>query len=506
VKAITGQPRVRIRVDGADLPNEDLMTLGEIRVQQRLSQPTLCELTFLNPEGPLKTGRAMLPGCSLDVSLHGSDQTLFSGETTAVEYAYGPSHDREVRVRGYDLLHRLRKRQQVRAHLQVTPLDLARELVAGSGITVEAADPGPLHQLLVQQNQTDLDTLVRVAEACGLYLVLHNKTLRLITLEGFGSPVLLKLGDSLLEARVEVNGDPACRSVSVSCWNLPLAQHHTGRASTPRVGRRVHAEAPPSRAGSTGDVILSNEAYSDSRLAESVAQAELDRRIAREVVLRGTAEGDTNLRPGSRVEVSGIAEPIAGQYVLTEVTHVIDGHGGYISEFTTSPPSLRSSGKPAMVTKGQVSRVDDPDNLGRIRVSLPTYDDVETDWMSVVSPGAGSGKGFVALPDIGDQVLVLFVNDDLAQGIVLGGLWGTHGPPDSGVKGGRVRRYTMRTPGGQIVRLDDGEDTIRVENSSGSYVELSPDKVRVHSKADLDVEAPGRAIRIRGKSIDFQEA
>jgi len=67
-----------------------------------------------------------------------------------------------------------------------------------------------------------------------------------------------------------------------------------------------------------------------------------------------------------------------------------------------------------------------------------------------------------------------------------------------------VRRYTLLTPGGQRIQLDDGQHTICLENSGGSYCELSPQKVRVHAAVDLEIEAPGQRVVIRGKNIDFE--
>jgi uncharacterized protein involved in type VI secretion and phage assembly len=158
------------------------------------------------------------------------------------------------------------------------------------------------------------------------------------------------------------------------------------------------------------------------------------------------------------------------------------------------------------MTFGVVVSVDDPDALGRVKVMLPTYGDVETDWMGVVVPGAGSGKGLVALPDVEDQVLVLFARGDPTKGVVVGGLYGAEAPPDTGVEGGAVRRYTFRTPGEQQVQLDDERETIRLENSDGSFIELSPEKTTLHSNVRLEIEAPGRPVVIRGRSIDFESA
>ncbi len=78
--------------------------------------------------------------------------------------------------------------------------------------------------------------------------------------------------------------------------------------------------------------------------------------------------------------------------------------------------------------------------------------------------------------------------------------------PDTGIEAGAVARYTLCTPNGQRVQLDDAKKAIRFENSAGSYVELTPDRVTVHAATDLTLEAPGRSILIQANAIDFQRA
>jgi phage baseplate assembly protein gpV len=108
------------------------------------------------------------------------------------------------------------------------------------------------------------------------------------------------------------------------------------------------------------------------------------------------------------------------------------------------------------------------------------------------------------IPDVGDRVLALCAGGDPAQGVVLGGLFGPKGLPDDVFDGGAVRRFTIRSPGGQVIRLDDSNQSIRLENKDGSFVELLPGKVRLHAATDLEIEAPGKSIVIRGAKIDFQ--
>ena len=119
------------------------------------------------------TRAARLVGAMLRLRV--GDQPAFSGQITAVENDYGPSRRLEVRVRGYDLLHRLRKRQPVRAHVQVSAADLARELASDLGVALTAADPGPTWRRVMQSGQSDLDLLVEVAERSGLYVTLRGR-------------------------------------------------------------------------------------------------------------------------------------------------------------------------------------------------------------------------------------------------------------------------------------------------------------------------------------------
>jgi hypothetical protein len=89
---------------------------------------------------------------------------------------------------------------------------------------------------------------------------------------------------------------------------------------------------------------------------------------------------------------------------------------------------------------------------------------------------------------------------------VLGSLYGTIEPYDPGVDGGGVRRWSLRTSDGQSVVVDDDKHSIRLENKKGSYVELKPDHVTLHAKADLTIEAPGHAMTLRASTVDFAHA
>lgn len=70
-----------------------------------------------------------------------------------------------------------------------------------------------------------------------------------------------------------------------------------------------------------------------------------------------------------------------------------------------------------------VDDVDDPADLGRVRVCFPTLPErPSSGWLRVVLPGAGDGHGLFVRPEPGDEVLVLFLYGRHDAGVVIGGL------------------------------------------------------------------------------------
>lgn len=495
-----------VEVDGGALADDDLRTLATARVRQRLSAPTVCELSFRGAADAVPDVLAS-PGAELRLSVPDYDEPLFAGDVTAVEHAYGPSREHALVIRAYDRLHRLRKTQEGAGELtEVTVEELAAELVGAIGLSVQASDPGPLWRNVVQHRRSDLELLIVLAERCGLYATVRGDVLHLLTLEGDGSAVSLALGQELLEARMELNADRVVGSVSATGWDTLRAEPHSATASTPRSGRRVAAGVAAADVGGAGEFSLLDEHTVDDDHAAGLAQAELDVRTAHAVTLWGIAEGDPRLRPGAQVAVTGLRSELDGQHVLTDVTHTVDEQRGFVSAISSAPPDPRGRPTAAVAALGRVASVDDPDGRGRVRVRLPAYGDVESDWLGVVAPAAGPDKGIVALPDVDDSVLVMLTHEDPAAGVVVGGLYGTNGPPDPGISEGSVRRYSLRTPGGQVVTLDDERSALRLEDSTGSFVELSPERAVVHAAVDLTIEAPAKAIVVRGNTVEFEQA
>jgi len=502
-----GIAAVDVSVDGAQLPEELTRRLVSVRVSARLASPAQCELAFATWRGSAaELDRAPL-GAALSVRMAGDTGALFDGEVTCIEIIYEPDGHAVTRIRAYDKLHRLRKRQQQRVFTDVTAEALAGELTSDLGIGVGADDAGPTWERVVQYRQTDFELLTEVAGRCGLYPVLRGDELRLVSLAGDGETVELELGTNLLQARIEANLDRVSRGCTAFGWDTRSAEVISEHAGTPRSGRQVGLDPDPGDVGVDGELTLVDQPGRNPDEVVAVAQAALDTAAARAVTVRGIAEGDARMLPGALIDVRGVAEAVRGQYVLTDVVHTVDATG-YLTTFGTEPPaSPAAPGAPFnQITLGKVTAVDDPDNLGRVQVSLPAHANADVGWLGVVFPGAGRGKGLVALPDVDDTVLVALPHGSPVGGLVLGALYGAIEPPDPGVDGGNVKRWNLHTADGQTITVDDAEHRIRVSDKTGSRIELAPDMVMLHAATDLTIQAPGKALTVRAKTIDFAHA
>ncbi len=505
MKAFAVLPGLAVTMGDSELSPADADALTTVRVRQALQVPAQCELVFQGPADELIARSNDLAGKPLRLAVDGG--ALFQGEITAVELSYGADRERHMAVRAYDLMHRLRKHQPVRRFSEVSLKDLAEQFAGACELDVDCPSAGPTWPQVMQWNQTDLDLLAATAARAGFYFAAADGTLRVFTLEGWGDPVSLALGDTLFEARFEVNGEYAIDTVHALGWDPLSGKRFDAEQTTPRSGRDVTGDVAAGAfgGGADGDRTLCDLALPDSGQTEAAAQAVLDRAAAARVDVSGVAQGDPALRPGARVEIEGVASSFAGTYVLTEVTHTVDAEHGYLATLSSRPPLVaHATPSAAAVTPGVVSRVDDPDGLARVQASLPLYPSITTSWMRVVMPAAGKDKGFVSLPDVDDEVLVIMPGGDPAMGVVLGGLYNVK-PPDAGVAHDAIRRYTWRTPGGQQVQLDDDEKSVVVQNQDGSALTLAPKKVQLHAETDIEIDAPGRTITIRAGNVDFRK-
>jgi phage baseplate assembly protein gpV len=110
----------------------------------------------------------------------------------------------------------------------------------------------------------------------------------------------------------------------------------------------------------------------------------------------------------------------------------------------------------------------------------------------------------MAMPEVDDRVMALLSAENPAVGLVLGSVTGSRGLPDTGIENGAVVRFSLRTPGGHKIELDDAKKCLRFTASGGSYLELGPEQLTLHSATGLLIDASGQALAMKADKIDMR--
>ena len=199
-----------------------------------------------------------------------------------------------------------------------------------------------------------------------------------------------------------------------------------------------------------------------------------------------TAESQVpTLRVGSVVSlyssflerVGNISKESLGDFIIIEITHEVSQGSYYKNRFKAIPATIKALPSPKVrmpLAETQMATVlsnADPEGKGRVRVRMNWQTDgMQTGWVRVMTPDGGSSsdvksnRGFVFIPEVGDQVLLGFRHGDPARPYVMGSLFnGTTG--GGGGQGNNCKSLTTRS--GSSLKLDDSAGSVTLHDKGG---------------------------------------
>ena len=125
------------------------------------------------------------------------------------------------------------------------------------------------------------------------------------------------------------------------------------------------------------------------------------------------------------------------------------------------------------VTLGQVTDVDDPKFIGRVKVKFPWLSNqIDSAWARIATAWAGNTRGTYLIPEVGDEVLCAFEHGDLRRPYIVGFLWSdTVRPPEVTP---RLGKSELRSKSGHKLVFDDlaGMQSLTIESQAGHKIVL----------------------------------
>ena len=372
----------------------------------------------------------------------------------------------------------------------------------------------------VQYGESDFSFLNRIVDDYGCWLRPSEKGLEVFDSFQPGGKVLWREEDGLIDFRVKGSLAPA--SVSGSHYDHHVMQSNTFQKVSdpaefyPSSGKLTSAvqsrsQSLPSSFASQRARVMTLDGYQDYLRKES------QRSIGGSVTATGHSRNQ-QLKAGDTVEVEGNIDA-KGVYGLVKVIHRWEPQG-YSNSFVCTPwKKYRNPQQPALrswygVVPARVVDHNDPKKMGRLKVQFFWQQDGSTHWARMVSPHAGPDRGFMFMPEVGDEVAVVFEDGDPERPVILGSVWnGVQQAPRLGFFGAtsdipdnNVKRIVTKA-GNRVQMIDTpSKETVVLATPNSSALTMTEKHdstgrtlVHIHSDGDIILTAPNGRVHVRSQ-------
>ncbi|MDO6818889.1 type VI secretion system tip protein VgrG [Zobellia sp. 1_MG-2023] len=401
------------------------------------------------------------------------------------------------------------------------------------GLSHEVDPTNTSHLEMVQHHCTDWDFLLMRAEANGKLVMVDDGKINIKAPEtNADASISVLYGSTLLDFEAQMDGRSQWSSVEAKSWDYSgqnLFEHVSDRVNIIELGNVNGAQLAENLTPEKYELRHSGQAIAEElqEWTKSMLQ------ISRLAKIRGTAKfiGFEALKPGQMINLQGVGARFTGKaYVSAVRQDVRDGSWYTNAQFGLSPTCFSQQFKDVLDTPAsglvpainglQIGKVvqlqDDPEGENRILVRLPIIDNSARGvWARICTLDAGQGdtnggRGSFFLPEIEDEVIVGFLNDDPRDAVVLGMVNSSTRPApidadDANHEKGFVTRSKMRvffnddtktitinTPAGNSITLDESSTSITIEDQNGNLTKMNTSGIELKSATDIKIEAAGK--------------
>lgn len=335
-----------------------------------------------------------------------------------------------------------------------------------------------------QYDETHYNYLARMAEAYGEQFYYDGEVLHFGKLPPQNKPIKLLYGSNANDIKVELKavhtkpqfyGYNSSKNEKLTSGATPI-QHVGDLAKTAyehndKIYKTPALQVAPIKASTHLDVEYSQKSTSGSQ-AVNVFSLSGSTTVP---FLHPGCIADVQMRKPDSNETSYFT-----RIMVTEAVHEIDTIGHYKGSFEAIAADTGFLPKPDFTipkAEPQIATVisnADPESQGRVQVKFDWQNSEGTHFVRVMSPDAGGtdrvteNRGYVAVPEVGDQVMINFVHSHPDRPFVMGGMF--HG--GVGLGGGvdnRVKSIQTRS-GHRIVFTED--ESIIITDKSGNKIHL----------------------------------
>ncbi|HZL09945.1 MAG TPA: type VI secretion system tip protein VgrG [Prolixibacteraceae bacterium] len=417
--------------------------------------------------------------------------------------------------------------------------DIIEELIDSYGLDKDVASTTVTHKQIVQYNCTDWDFMLCRADVNGLLCIANDGKLSVAPPEFSGDTALtIQYGATIHNLDAEIDARLQYKSIKGSVWNYTdqelVKDTEAEDPGVPDAGN-LSADTLADVIGESEYRLFNSAKIEEPELQAWVNAAMMKNRLAK---IRGkvTTDGTADVLSGQLIQLNGVGERFEGKLFVSGIRHQItEGLWQTTFQFGINPEwfvqtyNVQQPQSGAMLPAiqglhiGIVTQLEnDPDGEDRILVKIPVINNDEDGiWCRVSTLDAGENRGMYFRPEIEDEVIVGFINNDPRHAVVLGMLNSSAKPApitasDDNHEKGYVSRsemkmifnddkksFSLETPAGNIFLITEDEKKIYLEDQNGNKITMNEEGIKIESSADILLKATGD-INAEGVNINVK--
>lgn len=472
---------------------------------------------------PLSDSSTFIPGNNIDIALgyDAHNTIVFSGIIISQNIRSNSSLGTTLTIECMDKAAQMTLVKKNATWKNCTDSDIISKIIGNYGLKTDVQSTGTQLEQMVQYYATDMEFISERAKVNGLLVLINNNTITVKKPDTSTEPILtLTYGDDIMDMDLMMDALHQVAGTQSFAWDFinQSVTHADGSTSisTPgNISSNALAKAmgePLTRLQSTAPITTdnlkdwANASFEQAQLAKATGTV--------------TFQGSSLAEPGAVITLQSCGDRFNGNYYVSGVSHsVADGNWTTRAELGTpinehdDNTSMGASGLlPAIngLANGKVKKIyEDPDGEYRVLVTIPLISENEGIWARLSNLYATNNAGAFFYPEVGDEVMLGFMNNDPRYPIILGSLYSSKNKPYTTLKpdeknnrkgivtksglqlifDDEYKTTEISTPANNKVTLNDQDKTITIADQNSNVITMSAAGITIKSATNITLKA-----------------
>lgn len=528
-------PTLMVTVKANGSPIKDYYPIHTISITHEINKISYAEIVLQDGsvesgDFPISDSDDFIPGSEIEITAgYGSDAevSIFKGVVVkqSIRITSSSAYNLVVTCKHKAVSMTFNKKEA--AFSAKTDSDIISAIIGTYGLTATVDSTSPSIETSFQKLATDWDFILTRAEFNGFIVTLNDDAVTVGKPKFDGAAVLrVAFGESIISFNAELSAEKQAPSLEATAWDIKNQVLLKSSATEPTINAQGNLSAKDLSAKLQQTKLSLNSVtpmpqdelkiWADSNLLKMRLGAQKG-----EVTFTGSAL----VKTGAIIELAGVGERFNGNAFVSSVTHNIE-EGEWLTTVKfglDSRPVYDRMNVSYPAAAGQMPAIhglhvatvkklfEDPESQFRIQISIPSNAETQDGaWARMANFYATSDAGAGFLPEVGDEVIVGFLESNPMYPVVLGSLYSnakkavtTPADNNNYIKAlvtksklklsfdDEKKIVLIETPAGNKITFSDDAKSIEIVDQNSNSVKMTSSGINLESAKDINIKATG---------------